>query len=274
MKKLALVITVLIMLSCCLHVYAMDSDTAPGEVLYHQDFGAVSDFSLCGIKIGTAGTDKPLINIKNNSLDIASEDNDRLYLILPQIDKDTSYTAEFEFRFVQKDNDNAYVGFILTCRGDEPTNITALIIRADGSVDDFTSPSDEIKAAIKNGEEIEVTIPLSDGVLHEVELKSGDKSCIIERKDVILVGAGFNGFVVRNAEIAISDVYIINGTDYYEKIGYYAEKSYSDEAQNAFAPEDEDDEELAPATEDLYCYILIFACTSCAAAKYLKKTTV
>lgn len=270
MKKLCIVLSVMLMLSLVVCSSAMDSALSLGEVIYHQSFEEVNRYSACGINVGTAGSPDASIYISNSGLNIRPSDSGRVFLILPQCEKSDSYTAEFTFSFLRKDNDNAYLAFILTSRGDEPTNITSFVIRANGIVDDFSPVSDEIKNAITEGSEVSVKIPLEDGVLHEVELSSGGVSCTVERRDVVLVGGGQNGFVIRNADISISDIYIVNGVGYSKKIGYYASNSYSDSASFE-EDEPEEETELSPATADMNTALISAAALSAALASALKK---
>ena len=263
MKKFCLALTALIILTLCVCSSAMDSALSLGEVIYHQSFDEVSQYSSCGISVGTLGSPDASIYISDGGLNILPFDSSRVYLILPQYEKSDSYTAEFTFKFLNKYNDNAYLAFILTSRGPEPTNITSFVIRANGTVDDFSSVSDEVKKSVAEGNEVSVKIPLEDGVLHEVELSSGGFSCTVERRDVVLVDGGQNGFVIRNADVSISDIYIVNGVGYSEKTGYYASNSYS-EVISTDENEPETETELSPATADMNT-VLISAAALCAA---------
>lgn len=270
MKIFSLVLAVLMMLMLGICSAAMDSALSPGEVIYHQSFDSVDRFSECGINIGTAGSSDASIFVSDGGLSIRPSDSGRVYLLLPQCEKSDSYTAEFTFSFLDRDNDNAYLAFILTSRGAEPTNITSFVIRANGTIDDFSPLSDEIKSAVAGGSEVSVKIPLEDGVLHEVEFSSGDFSCTVERRDVVLVGGGQNGFVLRNADVSISEVYIVNGVGYSEKTGYYAEKSYSDLASSV-ETEPESEIELSPETSDPITLLIPAAALSSASAVALKR---
>ena len=62
------------------------------------------------------------------------------------------------------------------------------------------------------------------------------------------------GFCVRNAYVAVEEVWIVNGTDYTEKTGVYAEASYADDGNAGKA-----DEPYAPATGDSSWLWICFA---------------
>ncbi len=227
MKKLCFLFCLVFMLASSITVSARDTEKKVGEVIYHQDFGVLHDFSDCGIKIGTRGENNAVIELDDAHLTITPKNREKFFLILPDTFGVSTYTAEFTFAFTNSYNENGYLAFILNCRGDEPTNVSAIYIRTTGSLDDFSSIPDEMKNLITDGKEITVKIPIVNGILTEIELTSGDTSCTLTTNEVISIGDGSNGFILRNAEVKFSELYIVNGTDYTEKNGYYADNSYS-----------------------------------------------
>lgn len=232
MKRFLAFLTALVMLSACtlcMSVPALAGETAAGEVLYHQDFAVLSDLEKSGIVRGTSSSENSHFTCTGETLELNTFDNDRVYAILPSSGPADSYTIEFDFAFSEIKSENGYIGFILTCRGTEPTNVTALVIRADGTIDDFEEPDEALKKAVSGGEEILVKIPVEKDVLHKIELTAGGKTYTLERENVKVLDDGGMGFVVRNASVDVGEIYIVNGTGYAEKSGVYAKKSYAED---------------------------------------------
>lgn len=227
MKLLSFFVALLIVLISSVGVSAGDSLKIIGEVLYHQDFSDESDLTDSGIHIGTQSSVNSMLDCAGDTLHIKTYDKGRVYAILPQFEKDSTYTAEFSFRFTEVRAENGFISMILTCRGDEPTNISGLVIRADGTIDDFGTPSETIMNAIRNGETVNVQIPIRENVLNEVILTVGEEQCTVERESVLVLGDGQMGFSVRNVNVEVPEVYVVHGVDYTEKLGYYADFSYS-----------------------------------------------
>ena len=224
-----------------------------GEVLYHQDFEVLSDVGKSGIVRGTSSSEKSHITCTGETLELNTLDNDRLYALLPSSGAADSYTIEFEFSFSEIRKTNGYLGFILTCRGTEPTNVTALVIRADGTIDDFKEPDEALKKAVSGGETILVKIPVEKNVLHKIEMTAGGKTYTLERESVKVLDDGGMGFVMRNASADVGEIYIVNGTGYTEKSGIYAKKSYAEdeivsEVETLMNPVET---EISPETGDL-----------------------
>lgn len=222
---------VLLVMSAVLPGSAGDWQKPVGEVLYHQDFSVLSELEKSGIVRGTSSSENSHFTCENDALELNTFDNERVYALLPVTKTGDSYTIEFDFAFSEIMSDNGYIGFLLTCRGTEPTNITALIIRADGTIDDFEEPDDVLKKAIHGGSEIHVKIPIEKNVLHKIELTAGGTVYTLERENVKVIDDGETGFVVRNASVDVTEIYIVNGVGYTAKRGAYATESYaSDEA--------------------------------------------
>lgn len=224
-------LSVLLGVSAVLPGFAGDLQKPVGEVLYHQDFSVLSDLAKSGIVRGTSSSENSHITCEGDVLELNTFDNDRVYAILPAAKTGDSYTIEFDFAFSEITSDNGYIGFLLTCRGTEPTNVTALIIRANGTIDDFEEPDETLKKAIHDGSEIHVKIPIEKNVLHEIELTADGTAYTLERKNVKVIDDGGTGFAVRNASVDVTEIYIVNGIGYTAKSGAYKNESYaSDEA--------------------------------------------
>lgn len=250
MKRFLPIFVVIVMLVSCISVSAKDPVIPVGEVLYHQSFGEVTDIVDSGVRIGSASSQNSFIACPRESLEVRTYDTGRVYLLLPEAEKhsDGTYTIEFTFRFTDVHTDNGYIAPILTCRGDEPTNISSVVIRADGSVDDFEEPADELREAVAGGETVGVKIPVDSWAIHEIIFEVGEAEYTLERDNVLMINEGSMGFVVRNTDVQIDEVYVVYGLDYEEKLGYYAENSYA--ADDSPAEDIVGGEEYAPDTAD------------------------
>ncbi len=227
----SVVLTFLLIVSAVLPGAAAELQKPVGEVLYHQDFSVLSELVKSGIVRGTSSSENSHLTCEGDALELNTFDNDRVYAILPTTKTEDSYTIEFDFAFSEITSDNGYIGFLLTCRGTEPTNITALNIRANGTIDDFEEPDETLKKAIRDGGTIHVKIPIEKNVLHKIELTAGGTAYTLERNNVKVIDDGGMGFVVRNASADVKEIYIVNGIGYTAKSGPYATESYaSDEA--------------------------------------------
>ncbi len=228
MKRLYPLVLAMLLFLFAVAVGAAEEEREVGEVLYHQDFGDLADLSESAIRLGTTSAPSTSVSCPGEYLEIHTYDSGRAYVLLPFVEMkaDGSYTLEFSFCFENSRQDNAYLGAILTCRGEEPTNITPVLIRADGSVDDFSRPDEKISEAIRNGEVVGVKIPMPSGVLHEMILTTSDgSSCTIKRNNVQVISYDNMGFLVRNTDVRINEIFLVNGTGYENKTGPYAENS-------------------------------------------------
>lgn len=254
----------LVLFSGFVTLFAGASDPLPqtGEVLYHQDFSDISDFYATGIAEGTLGSKKAVFDCSGDSLKIETKDNERVYIILPHTDAGDSYTIEFDFAFDDVSSKNGYISYILTCRGTEPTNISSITIRVNGSVDDFKALDETLSEKISSGERVTCRIPIENGALHVIEFITSDGSKYsVERNSVLVITEGERGFIVRNAVVSVSEIYIVNGIGYSEKSGYYAENSYA--GNQAAVSESTGGAETSPKTGD---YKNAFPCILAAAA--------
>lgn len=198
-----------------------------GEVLYHQDFADVDAPYKAGVSFGSATVGNAWLDVEDDDLGIHTADDRRAYVLLPDISWTDSHTIEFSFRFTDVAVSNGYLAFLLTCWGDEPSNISAAIFRANGTIDDFDEPDDSIKKKIQNGETVYVQIPVKNGIVHTITLTAGENTCTVQRDSVLRIAEGKRGFSIRNASVAVDEVYIVNGTGYTAKNGTFVNDSWS-----------------------------------------------
>lgn len=244
MRKFSLFLIVMIILSC-VNVCAADQSVENGTVLYHQDFSEVSKLSYSGIKIGTQSNDSAFVDCTGASLDINFAEKGRVYLILPDTERTASYTVEFSFSFNGHVSNNGYLSFILTCRGEEPTNVSEVIIRHNGTVDDFAEPDPALTSAIASGETVLVSIPVENNVLHEIHMTVGDTTYTLSRDKVLVLSNENFGFAARNTNVSIDEIFVVSGVEYVEKTGYYSENSFATDENPVIAEGD-----TAPNTSD------------------------
>ena len=230
----------------------LTDDSPVGQILYRQDFSEISDYAKSGVKTGTSSAEDAQIAIENGELNVRTGTG-RAYTIFPDVKCNASYTIEFTFRFSVSGMENGSFGCMLTCRGDEPTNVTSLVIRGNGMIDDFIVP-DDLAKAIRSGLKVSVQIPIEDGAFHRLLLTVGEDHYVLERSSVLMVSPDGWGFTFRNTSAAISEAEIVNGCDYTEKIGDTS--SYAVDSGSGVKPKPEgkgkteDDEPIVePVTE-------------------------
>jgi len=245
MRKISLFLIVMILLSC-VNIYAADHSTSAGEVLYHQDFSEISNIAYSGIIVGTQSTESAFIDCPRDDLSIRIYNKGRVYLILPQIERSAGYTVEFEFSFEDHESNNGYIAFMLNCRGEEPTNISSVVIRQSGSVTDFAEPDTALAEAIASGKTVHVTIPIENNVLHKIILTVDEVVYTLERDTVLVIPSEGFGFEARNTNVNVSEVFVVDGVDYSEKSGYYAENSFATDENPVIS----DGNDTAPDTSD------------------------
>ncbi len=247
MRKLSHFVAFLVILFLCLPVSAQNSSFDAGEVLYHQDFSEVNDISVSGVVMGTSTSPMCMISVAGDSLDLITNNGGRTYALLPSFAKGNTYTVEFSFSFSEIASDNGYLAYILTSRGEEPTNISSIVFRADGTVDDFDEPDAVLVEAVSAGETVNVEIPVSGGALYQIKLECGGAEYVLERDSLLVIGDGNIGFSARNASASVGEIYVVSGVDYDSLKGYYADNSYA--ADNSPVNRN-DGEEYSPATFD------------------------
>ena len=228
-----------------------------GEVLYHQDFSVISSASAAGVAAG-ANTDGGEVAVRDFALAVRGHDAYRVYAILPDsAELPDTYTFETSFRFIPREEGavaNGYVSFLLSCTGEDLSDVLGFRIRANGDVEVENTHqqkeslgvlSDALLEKMKAGETIRVIIPVKNNNIRGITFIAGDESCKIHRnEDLALEPDRRMGFCVRNAYVSIEEVWVVNGVDYTEKTGIYAEDSYADDGNEGPA----DEPYYAPAT--------------------------
>ncbi len=261
---------------------ALAADGA-GEVLYHQKFSDISSPEAAGIQKGLSGADGFSLDVCDDQLTINNYNDIKAYAVFPEISSGDDYTVVYSFRFTEVFKSNGYAGFMLTCMGDEPTNITSALIRADGTCGDFGELGAELQSHISNGNRITVTIPVEQGTLHEMKVTSGGVSETLILEKVVDIAKGGFGFVVRNASVGIDEIYIVNGVGYPRMTGTLAVRStWTDEVPysaavgvtyGAFTDTEHDasaeKSESAPQTGDALTFDVMLICTALASAVIL-----
>ena len=232
---------------------ASDKD---GYVIYHQNFADVSSLSEAGMKKGTDGEWGFSLSIREGDMLIDNYSDQKAYVIMPIINHPETYTVVFTYQFIDAVSDNAYVAFMLTCSGDKPENITSAVIRANGNCGDFGKLGNKISEKISAGEEVTVTIPIENGNLHEMQVSCGGERETLILENIVSVTPGNMGFIVRNASVAVSEIYLIKGTGYESLSGEYVQNSTAlDKSANQNGAANEI---TAPQTLDMTRYYIAF----------------
>lgn len=213
--KRFLIMSFAVMIFLPLYVSAkVNAATETGDIIYRQDFTDTDTLGAAGIKKGTSGADGFRLSIYGGYLHIDNCDDTRAYVVFPEIVTPENYTVSFTFSFTDIVSSNGYLAFMLSCTGDEPVNITSAPVRADGKCDGFGELGDEMSAAMAEGSDITVEIPVEKRTLHEMTVRVGDLSRTLILENIVDVNEGSFGFVVRNASANVKNVYMISGTEY------------------------------------------------------------
>lgn len=231
----------------CLSAFAADpvfGELPAGQILFHQDYSEIESLAETGVKLGTLTQENAQLDLSAGELRVRAPGSGRTYLLLPEIAHGASYTVEFTFRITESGHENGSLACLLTCRGEEPTNITAVVIRGDGTIDDFTVPG-ELSAAIRNGSSVTVKIPVEEGSLHLMTVSAGGETYELERSTVQMIPPGGFGFSFRNIAADVSEVWVVNGCGYGEKTGDAS--SFTVEAAPAEEEPPEDPEKTGEA---------------------------
>lgn len=253
---------VVLLLSLFCSLMALSSAVEPlfGEVMFAQRYADFSSFAETGIRFGTGGG-TPTVSF-NEGLSVKPEDDLKTYLLLPDLPDGgawaDTYTVEFSFSFTEIAAANGYFGFLMTGKGDVPSNRTELIVRANGTLDGIGAFSDSFKEAMAKGEKVTVTVPVREGMMYEVEAVCGESAETLALPSVKIIGEGSRGFVVRNASVSVESVCVVRGVGYAKKMGKYATESYKMTAG--------EDDPVAPPTADRASLSLcmLFGAAGCA----------
>ncbi|MBE6627161.1 MAG: hypothetical protein E7628_08305 [Ruminococcaceae bacterium] len=248
MKKLLVLIIAALMAVFSVSVSAAEGEWAIGEVLYHQDFADIGEFKNSGIKLGTLSSTSAEYGCQGEYFAVQTKDSGRVYMILPQVEHGSTYTVEFTLKFTDTSNPRGYIGFMLTCRGEEPTNITSLVFRSDGTIDDFGEIPGALSEGIAAGAEIKVIIPVENNILRHIIIESGMSAYTIERDSMLVIGEGGMGLQYRQIGATVREIYIVNGVGYTEKTGELADSSYATDDKPVILPDDGEESGGAPVT--------------------------
>lgn len=181
-----------------------------GEVLYRQSFSDLSNLANAGIAKGSDGAEGFEL-LLDGELVINNLTDRRSYTVLPYELPSEDHTIAFSFSFDRTDAANAYIGFMLTCRGDEPDNITSVVIRANGECEGFGTLDDELVENMASGERVDVEIPVKSGDYYELTVSSGGITDTMSRKTVGGIPKGRIGFTVRRAAVRLYEISVISG---------------------------------------------------------------
>lgn len=225
-RRMELWLLVLLLLLLSLSVAA--ADTPVGTVLYHQDFSVAASPTAAGIGLGTSSSQAAWLSIEDEWLGFHVTDDHRAYALLPETPWTDDHTIQFSFRFTDALTKSGYMAFLLTSWGDEPSNISAVVFRVSGMIDDFTAPTEAMQEKMRDGETIAVELPVENGVIHAITLTAGEETCTVTRNAILRIAEGGRGFGLRNASVEIGEVYIVNGTGYTAKTGPFVEMSWSE----------------------------------------------
>lgn len=246
---------------------------ASGRVIYRQNFSDVSDLSEIGFEKGADGEWGFYLGVSDGEMIINNYNDEKAYVIMPEIDLPETYTVEVTYRFTDIFASNAYTGVMLTCSGERPTNITSAVTRANGICDGFGKFGDKLAEKIADGNKVKITIPIENENLHEIKASCDGLEETLIRENILSVTPEKMGFVVRNASVAISEIRVINGAGYesiYEEESAKelklskAEESFEGDFRGDFRDESKA-QITAPATGDFKVGYFIIACGACAA---------
>lgn len=222
----ALLLTLCLTISGAVRTCASGLEPAVGEVLFaarYADYVSVAD---TGVWLGTSSWAGASLELAEKTLCVSSSSDQKTYLMLPaDFTCGNTYTISYTFCFTDVSARNGYCGFVLTSRGDAPSNRMELIFRADGTVDGY-GEAVGMAAAAAAGDAITVTVEVQHGFLIQCDVQCGAETTVFAMTHLEKVEEGGRGFVLRNASASLSSIEIVNGVDYPAKIGYYATHSY------------------------------------------------
>ena len=204
---------------------AVSASSPSGEIVYRQNFTDVSSLTSAGVAEGTRNTASSEVTLSKGMLTMGDTLGDRTFALLPFYNCYSDYTVRFGFSFTEAVRQSGYVALMLTSRGDAPDNITSVKIRADGECEGFSSLSPRLVHALKKGEKINVTVPVSGGVLDRITVCADGISETLAIDNIVNVVEGTVGFCVRNVRVQISEIAVIEGVGYENETGIYTETS-------------------------------------------------
>lgn len=241
---------------------AADRTALPsGHVIYRQSFADTKGAVLTGIYFGTLSATGAHANNNGGSLLVNGCFDTKSYLLLPAETEGNTYTLTATLRLSDLSTSSGYCGILISGWGSEPRNRTEIKIRASGSIDDFSSPSDAMRRIISSGSRFTVTVPVRNGAINELVLSADGVSETIVRDQIKIVTGGTVGLSLRNMSIELSEILLINGTDFTELSGVFASNSYStsQNADDGIFPKGTTVDPSSPPTADPILFISAIA---------------
>ena len=225
MRKYAFALLCIALFFCLLPA-SVFADAPDGYVVYRQRFADVSTPSAAGVVKGERGADGFSLSVEDEALSIDSFSDERAYVLLPVYNCMKDYTVRFTFSVSDIRSEVAYFGFMLTCKGTAPDNVTAVRLRAGGECDGFSDGlGDIIKGMMRQGERLTVEICVKDGFIDGMSVTCGDRSRSLIADRLTAVSAGGMGVYLRNCSARLYEVSLIKGTEYGAESGEYADSS-------------------------------------------------
>lgn len=223
-----------------------------GYVLHNMNFSKINSFDDTGYSIYNSGTDKT-IEVKNEKLYVYNQSQTPLYMALTEncIPKTiTEYTVNFDFRFATSVN-TSYLAFLhgLTLT---PGNLldrvrTVDIYASYGGLDprvanctyDDETAWQAISTAIKNGEEISVSVSCIHRKVDKITISDGENVVTfkLNRADNKAAFDGYFGFEVGNkTAVEFSNIQVVAGADdYFDELIWPTGSTQGDVIQNVLA---------------------------------------
>lgn len=230
-SALVIILTVVLCLGLSLPIYAADRASLPaGHVLYRQNFADTKGAFLTGMYFGELSCADAYAKNIGGKLTVNGSFDVRSYLLLPAETEGNTYTMIATLRMSDLSVASGYCGILISGWGNEPRNRAEIILRANGSFDDFSSPSERLRDALASGAEFTVTVPVRNGAVNEISVSSDGVSETLVRDQIMIVTGGTVGFSLRNMSVELSEVLLVNGVDYAELSGVFASNSYSTSA--------------------------------------------
>lgn len=213
--------------ACMIPLRATDPVYADGEVLFAARYGDYTSLRDTGVRFGSSSWSGRDARLSDGYLRVQSSSDQKTYLLLPEeIPHTDTYTVVFTFRFSDVSEEGGYCGFLLSSSGDAPSNRMEVILRASGACVQAGQFGKKIAAALADGEDVRVEIPIRHGMMTEITATAGSVRETLKLENVRAVPEGRRGFVFRNASCDIRKVKIVCGVGYKEETGFYAENSY------------------------------------------------
>lgn len=211
----------------CTSLIAADRNLPDGHVIYRQNFSDTKGVILTGMYFGTLSSPDATAVNRNGKLLVDGQSDLRTYLLLPAESPGNTYTFSATISLTEAVTANGYCAILISAWGDAPRNRAEIIIRADGTVDDFSEPTETVRRLIAEGGVFTLTVPVKSGAIDEIIIDTGDEKDTLIRREIKIVTGGGVGFSLRGMAIEIDEVILISGVDFDSLSGVFADKSYS-----------------------------------------------